>query len=154
MVETEPGHFRYEFPPASASSTFELTGGDDWIDPLTLERVDRPSLAETKVRVREPGATYSGFREVEDPRQHLVFLPDTEVELTLVGSEPLSDARLKIQSGEYAAAQASRRQDVRHQLDPARGHDAGGLAQLEPRPGWTRGRRSCRSACCGTASRG
>jgi hypothetical protein len=99
MVETEPGHFRYEFPPESASSTFELTGGDDWLDPLPLERVDRPSLAETRVRVREPGATYPGFRTVEDPRQHLVFLPDTEVEMTLVGSEPLSDARLKIQSG-------------------------------------------------------
>jgi hypothetical protein len=40
---------------------------------------------------------------VEDPRQHLVFLPDTEVELTLIGSEPLSDARLKIQSGNTPA---------------------------------------------------
>ena len=100
MVETEPGHFRYEFPQASASSTFELTGGDDWIDPLVLERVDRPALAATRVRVREPGAAYSGFREVSDPRQHLVFLPDTQVEMTLVGSEPLADARLKIQSGD------------------------------------------------------
>jgi hypothetical protein len=99
LVETEPGHFRHEFPPSPASSTFELTGGDDWIDPLVLDRVDRPSLAETRVRVREPGATYSGFRGVDDPRQHLVFLPDTEVEMTLVGTEPLSDARLKIQSG-------------------------------------------------------
>src|SRR5262249_9259859 len=98
-VEPEPGLYRYEFPPSSASSTFEITGGDDWLDPLTLERVDRPSLAGTKVRVREPGASYSGFREVEDPRQHLVFLPDTEVEMTLIGSEPLADARLKIQSG-------------------------------------------------------
>ena len=99
MVETEPGHFRYEFPPGSDSSTFELTGGDDWIDPLALERVDRPALAETKVRVREPGATYSGFRTVDDPRQHLVFLPDTEVEMTLIGSEPIADARVRIQSG-------------------------------------------------------
>ncbi len=99
MIETEPGHFRYEFPPDSGSSTFEMTGGDDWIDPLVLERVDRPALAETKVRVREPGAAYSGFRAIEDPRQHLVFLPDTEVEMTLVGTEPLADARLKIQSG-------------------------------------------------------
>jgi hypothetical protein len=103
LVETGPGRFRYEFPPESASSTFELTGGDDWLNPLILERVDRPSLAETRVRVREPGAAYSGFRTVEDPRQHLVFLPDTEVELTLVGTEPLADARLKIQSGNTPA---------------------------------------------------
>jgi hypothetical protein len=99
MSEAKPSQFRYEFPPADASSTFELTGGDDWLGPLTLERVDRPALADTKVRVREPGAVYDGLRSVEDIRQHLVFLPDTEVEVTLVGTEPLADVRLKIQSG-------------------------------------------------------
>ncbi len=99
MVEAEPARFRYEFPPEDASSTFELTGGDDWLGPLTIDRVDRPALADTKVRVREPGAVYNGLRSVEDIRQHLVFLPDTEIEVTLVGTEPLSDIRLKIQSG-------------------------------------------------------
>ena len=99
MAEAEPSRYRYEFPPANASSTFELTGGDDWLGPLTLERVDRPALAETRVRVKEPGATYEGFRNVEDARQHLVFLPDTEVELTLVGTEPLAEVRLKVPSG-------------------------------------------------------
>ncbi|MGP0064590.1 MAG: hypothetical protein ACLQGP_13455 [Isosphaeraceae bacterium] len=99
MAEAEPAHFRYEFPPTSKSSTFELTGGDDWLGPIILERVDRPALAETKVRVREPGATYDGFRNVEDAQQHLVFLPDTIVELTLIGSEPIADVRFRIQSG-------------------------------------------------------
>ena len=99
MIEAEPSRFRYEFPPAATTSTFELTGGDDWLGPLTLERVDRPALAETRVRVKEPGATYNGFRDVEDSRQHLVFLPDTEVELTLAGTEPLADIRLKFESG-------------------------------------------------------
>ena len=99
MAESGAGRFRYEFPPSDASSTFELTGGDDWLGPLKVERVDRPALAETKVRVREPGAVYDGLRSVEDTHQHLVFLPDTEIELTLIGTEPLSDTRLKIQSG-------------------------------------------------------
>ena len=99
MVETEPGRFQFEFPPSPDSSTFEITGGDDWLGPLTLDRVDRPYLAETKMRVKEPGATYSGFRNVEDPRQHLLFLPDTQVELTLVGNEPLVDTQVKIQAG-------------------------------------------------------
>ncbi len=99
MNEAKPASFRYDFPPEAASSTFELTGGDDWLGPLILERVNRPALADTKVRVREPGAAYDGLRSVEDTHQHLVFLPDTEVELTLVGTEPLSDTRLKIQSG-------------------------------------------------------
>lgn len=103
MAEAEPARFRYEFPPTAKSSTFEVTGGDDWLGPILLERVDRPSLAETRVRVREPGATYAGMRNVEDSHQHLVFLPDTEVELTMVGSESLADIRLKIQSGEPPA---------------------------------------------------
>jgi hypothetical protein len=99
MVETEPGRYRFEFPPSATSSTFELTGGDDWLGPLKLDRVDRPFLAETRLRVKEPGATYSGFRSVDDPRQHLLFLPDTEVEMTLVGSEPLKETQVKIQAG-------------------------------------------------------
>jgi len=97
MVDVGPAQFRYEFPPSSSRSSFTLAGGDDWLGPVVLERVDRPSLAETKLRVKEPGATYQGFRDVEDPRQHLLFLPDTEVELTLVGNEPLDDTQLKVQ---------------------------------------------------------
>ncbi len=103
MAESGPARFSFEFPPASASSTFDLVGGDDWLGPFTVERVDRPSLAETKLRVKEPGATYTGFRNVDDPRQHLLFLPDTEVELTLVGTEPISESSVKIQAGKTLA---------------------------------------------------
>jgi hypothetical protein len=97
MLDFGPAQFRFEFPPSSTESTFSLTGGDDWLGPIPLERVDRPSLAETRLRVKEPGATYQGFRDVGDPRQHLLFLPDTEVELTLVGNEKLDEAQLKLQ---------------------------------------------------------
>ena len=34
-----------------------------------------------------------------------MFLPDTEVELTLVGTEPLADTRLKIQPGHASRAE-------------------------------------------------
>jgi hypothetical protein len=97
MVDVGPAQFRYEFPPTSSLSTFGLAGGDDWLGPIALERVDRPSLAQTRLRVKEPGATYQGFRDVGDPRQHLLFLPDTEVELTLAGNEKLDDAQLKVE---------------------------------------------------------
>jgi len=97
MLDVGAAQFRYEFPPASTGSAFSLTGGDDWLGPVVLDRVDRPSLAETRLRVKEPGASYQGFRDVGDPRQHLLFLPDTEVELTLVGNEKLDDTQLKIQ---------------------------------------------------------
>ena len=99
MTATGPMQFRYEFPPASASSTFSLTGGDDWLGPIRVDRVDRPSLAEIRLRVKEPGATYEGSRAIADPRQNLVFLPDTEVEMTLVGSEPIAATRLDVHPG-------------------------------------------------------
>jgi hypothetical protein len=99
MIENQDGLFQYEFPPSADSTSFTLTGGDDWLGPITIERVDRPSLAETRLSVKEPGANYTGFREIEDTRKHLMFLPDTELELTLVGSEPLSDAQMKAHTG-------------------------------------------------------
>ncbi|ODU01289.1 MAG: hypothetical protein ABS79_01925 [Planctomycetes bacterium SCN 63-9] len=99
MTEADPVRFRHEFPPSPDSSAFELTGGDDWLNPIMIDRVDRPSLAETRLRVKEPGASYAGFRAIEDPRQHLLFLPDTELELTLVGSESLAGIDLKIHPG-------------------------------------------------------
>jgi hypothetical protein len=99
MVELGKGRFRHEFPPTSTSSTFELIGGDDWLGPLKLVRVDRPSLDGIKLAVREPGASPGSVRTVVDPRQHLVFLPDSEIELTLKGSEAISDLRLNVQPG-------------------------------------------------------
>ena len=99
LTATGPGRFRHEFPPTSASSTFELSGGDDWLGPVPVDRVDRPSLAGIKLRVKEPGAADEGFRDVEDPRQHLLFFPDTELDLTLVGSEPLSQTKLDVHPG-------------------------------------------------------
>lgn len=99
MVATGPTVFRHELPPSSTMTTFELTGGDDWLGPVKVERVDRPSLASTRFRVREPGTAANTFRDVEDSLQHPVFLPDTEIELTLVGSEPIADARLTVHPG-------------------------------------------------------
>ena len=96
MVEADPVRFRYEFPPSPASSTFDIVGGDDWLGPLTVERVDRPSLAETRLRVKEPGSAADGWRTLGGPLQHLLFMPDTEVELTLVANEKLADIKLKV----------------------------------------------------------
>jgi hypothetical protein len=98
MAAIAPARYRYDIAPASTSSTFELNGGDDWLGPIPIERVDRPALADVKLRVKEPG-TSSGFRAVADPRQHLLFLPDTEVELTLAGNEPLASIQVKVNPG-------------------------------------------------------
>ncbi len=99
MTAVGPGRFRHELPPSSASSTFELVGGDDWLGPIRVDRVDRPSLEAIKLRVRDPGAADGGFRAVEDAGRHLIFLPDTEVELTLVGTEPIARTRVDVHPG-------------------------------------------------------
>lgn len=99
LTATGPGRFRHEFPPTSASSTFELVGGDDWLGPVPIDRVDRPNLAGIKLRVKEPGSGDKGARDIEDPRQHLLFFPDTALDLTLVGSEPLSGTKLDVHPG-------------------------------------------------------
>ena len=110
MTSVGPGVFRHELPPSSGSSTFELVGGDDWLGPIRVERVDRPALQAVKLRVRDPGAAKGEFRAVEDSGQSLIFLPDTEVELTLVGSEPIARTRLDVHPG---AAPALDRVDPR-----------------------------------------
>ncbi len=153
MVEADETRFRYEFPPSPSSSTFELTGGDDWLGPLILERVDRPALAATTLRVKEPGASYQGFRSVDDPRQHLLFLPDTEVELTLVGSEPLAEAQLKVHPG---TAPDLKRTDERTFAAHWTLREATTLEIVltSAQTGLTRSPRSCRSVCSRTGSRG
>ncbi len=99
MTTIGPALFRLELPPSAASSSFNLIGDDDWLGPIRVDRVDRPSLEAIKVRVRDPGASPGAFRSIEDTRQHLIFLPDTEVELTLVGTEPITQARIDLHPG-------------------------------------------------------
>jgi hypothetical protein len=62
MTAVGPRRFRHELPPSSASSSFTLLGGDDWLGPITVERVDRPALQAIKLRVREPGSPGNAFR--------------------------------------------------------------------------------------------
>lgn len=99
MTATDPAGFQYEFPPSDASSTFELVGGDDWLGPIAIERVDRPALARTLVRVKEPGTADAEFRDAEESPSRMLFLPDTEVELTLEGTQDLSEARVAFNPG-------------------------------------------------------
>ncbi len=96
MIEADAVRFRYELPPAAESSTFDLVGGDDWLGPIRVERVSRPTLAETRLRSKDPGTAADEWHTVDGASRQMLFMPDTEVELTLVGSEKLSDIQLKI----------------------------------------------------------
>ena len=152
MTSVGPGVFRHELPPSSGSSTFELVGGDDWLGPIRVERVDRPTLQAAKLRVRDPGAAQGEFRAVEDSGQSLIFLPDTEVELTLVGSEPIDRTRLDVHPAAPWRWTAST-----PGLSPPAGHSARRRPwrSSSPRggPGSTPSRRFSRLACSRIASR-
>lgn len=102
MTLVSPSRFQYEFPASPASSSFELTGGDDWLGPIVVERVDRPTLAEVRLRVKEPGSAEADFKTA-DPAQSPLFLADSQVELTLMGDQDLAEARLKLNPGESPA---------------------------------------------------
>ena len=99
MSAIGPSRFRQELPPSASTTTFDLSGGDDWLGPIRVERVDRPSLEPVKLRVRDSGASEGAFRAIEDTRQHLIFLPETEIELTLTGNEALAKARVDVHPG-------------------------------------------------------
>ncbi len=71
-----------------------------------LARAPSPSSASTDRRSRKrksasrsPAPPTPAFERSKIRSQHLLFLPDTEIELTLVGSEPLSECQVKIQAG-------------------------------------------------------
>ena len=99
MSQSGPANFTFELPASSSSSAIDLAGGDDWLGPFTVERVDRPALAETQAaRQGARRNVHAAFARVDDPRQHLLFLPDTEIELTLVGTESISASQVKIQA--------------------------------------------------------
>ena len=153
MSESGLDRFSFELPPSSSTSAIDLVGGDDWLGPLTVTRVDRPSLAETKVRVKEPGATYSGLSHGGRRRQHLLFLPDTEIELELVGTEPISESQVKIQAGKTLSLV---RGDDRSFTTTWKLTEATTLEILlkSAKTAFLRSRRSCRSGCSRTERRG
>jgi hypothetical protein len=100
LVATGPDSFRHELPPATSNSTFELFGGDDWLGPIRVERVERPVLKAVQIRARDPSVADSEFQPVAGDAQHPVFLPDTELELTLVGNEPIAEAHIAMHPGQ------------------------------------------------------
>ena len=119
MVAIAPVRLPLRVPPSGASSTFELTGGDDWLGPLAIERVDRPSLAEIKLRVKEPGAASSGFRS--DRRSPPApGLPARHRGRADPGRQPSRSRtlELKVQSRQPARAEADRRPDASRPTGP------------------------------------
>ena len=86
--------FRYELPPLAEPVELYLTGGDDWLGPITVEPIDRPAISLLELTSRPPGSEAEETIRVGDANAQLLFLPETKLRLRLVASQPLASAEV------------------------------------------------------------
>ncbi len=91
--------FRYEIPQVVEPLDVSVTGGDDWFGPIRVEPIDRPAVSSLVVLARRPGSDESEAHTPEGADAQLLFLPDTELELQVISSVPLSRAALTAKEG-------------------------------------------------------
>ncbi len=48
--------FRYELPPLAEPAEMHITGGDDWLGPITIEPIDRPGIETLEISATPPGS--------------------------------------------------------------------------------------------------
>ncbi|MBL9124871.1 MAG: hypothetical protein JNG90_14640 [Planctomycetaceae bacterium] len=93
------GRFRYELPPVVEPIELAIAGGDDWLEPITVWPVDRPTLASLTLLAGNPAQPDSAPVRYEGAENPLLFLPRTPLELQLTSRVPLSAATLSAKSG-------------------------------------------------------
>lgn len=106
-----PTTFRYELPPVVEPIKLSIAGGDDWLDPVAVWPVDRPSLSSLVLLAGDPARPDSAPVRYEGADNPLLFLPRTPLELQLASREPLASAELLTKGGE---APSLERIDERH----------------------------------------
>ncbi len=95
----QDGRFRYELPPIVEPTSFTVTGGDDWFGPVRIEPIDRPAIDQLAIVARPPGSKQSETFAHTGADTPLLFLKDSELELQLTASAPLTSASLVAQPG-------------------------------------------------------
>ena len=84
--------FRYELAPLAEPAAMHVTGGDDWLGPITVEPVDRPGVRSLEISAVRPGSATAETVRVGETTSQLLFLPQTRLELKLVADQPLRSA--------------------------------------------------------------
>ena len=87
-------NFRYELPALADPVDLYITGGDDWLGPIHIEPIDRPTVRTLELTARRPGGTADETQQIGDASAQLLYLPQTQLQLELVASEPLSSAEV------------------------------------------------------------
>jgi hypothetical protein len=88
----DPSHFRYELSPLAAGVALEITGGDDWLGPIPVEPVDRPTVRSLEIIDVAPGSGSPQTERVGEASGQLLYLPQTQLTLSLVADQPLQAA--------------------------------------------------------------
>ncbi|HTQ40347.1 MAG TPA: hypothetical protein VMJ32_15085 [Pirellulales bacterium] len=97
FTQYEPGHFRYELPPLADIATFTLTGGDDWLGPVEIVPLERPTVKDITLTAHIPGRSQPEVHHTGQQDSQLLFLPTTQLELALESDQPLASARIVTQ---------------------------------------------------------
>ena len=90
------GQFRYELPPLSKPAEITITGGDDWFGPVKVEPIQRPGVDSLTIVAHTPGKSEQDTFRADDAERQLLFLPTTQLELTLKATQPLASARATV----------------------------------------------------------
>lgn len=106
-----PDAYRYRYTVKNAQDdlTFHLRGGDDRTDEYTLKLVDRPHIAESKMRFTPPSYTRLPPWELGDGQRAAQILPGTDVEIMARTNKPVVTASLI--AGDESAVDVQRNGD-------------------------------------------
>ena len=91
-VQFDETNFRYELPPLAEPVELNITGGDDWLGPITIEPIDRPAVSTLEITASRPGGSQPQTVRVGEGTTQLLYLPETELQLRLVADSPLQSA--------------------------------------------------------------
>lgn len=89
--------FRFELPPLEETTEVRIAGGDDWLSPIWVDPIDRPTLESLTLTAQPPGRSEIQAYNVTDTQQ--LFLPKTKLELRLASRMPLETASLTAKAG-------------------------------------------------------
>ena len=89
--------FRCELPPVLEPLSLHFRGGDDWLGPIEVRPLDRPTIESLTLTAKSPGE--SETQTFDAAQSQLLFLLRTELTLRIVARRPLADATLAVQAG-------------------------------------------------------
>jgi len=95
----EGGNFRYELPPILEPTYISITADDDWLGPVEVQPIDRPTISSLTLLAHSPGQKQPTRHAVGEGDRPLTFLPETQLELDIESRQPLADAEL-VRQGE------------------------------------------------------